>query len=143
MNGWLKKRRQLSHHFFIFSAQVLGIFLPNKKSDVTSLLLKMTIQRQIDELIEKQISLRKKKINTCHYSDDNQTIVQAIQECKIIVAWQEVENVTKYFDRVLPDMKKLVECYEDNSNDQKKALYFLREIEDALIIKARICNKIK
>ena len=119
--------------------QKLTALLPQKTS---AQLTRKSIERQLKVLIQQQYAdAAKKREAVWHWGNNGNLVHYATERCENILAWQANENLNDYFTRVLPAMSALAESYRRDSSDHDGyALGTVRELEEAIKIKARVCG---
>ncbi|TDP01261.1 hypothetical protein [Marinomonas balearica] len=90
----------------------------NERNTNTEFQLKTNLKNQISALLQQQMKdANSKKAASYFWGNTGWVIEQALLESHNIVEWQEDESISSYFERVLPELMRLLHKYRSSCDD--------------------------
>ncbi|ADZ93132.1 hypothetical protein [Marinomonas mediterranea] len=89
-----------------------------ESDDSPEALLKGNLKNQISAVLQRQMKdANSKKAASYFWGNTGWVIEQAVLESNDIVEWLDDEDIDRYFERVLPELMRLLQKYRSSCDD--------------------------
>ncbi len=138
MKFWSRFKRQYALNYLIFRNGLCVMFGLKRTHLKNPFLLKISIQEEVNALLDGQFKDAKLKKMSPQWKDVGWQVENAAKQSALIMQWCDEEDLEEYFNRVLLEIANLAEFYRKNESEESGyALGTVREIENFFIAMAK------